>query len=221
MKRTVGLLLILALLCGGCSLMLQSGLTAGNSQRIESAHGFAFRVPSDWLMEEVDAEHVQYRFHSAEEDIYLTVVMELGGMAYDSTTEIGAALAEQLAADLYDEVETERAEETETSYRCLLRGMDADGAALVSELYLYAPFVSARYYLLFQAADAVYDESRKMIDDVIASFALTMTREEVYAHMREMREDAANASAQEDAETATDMESEAEGAGTGTEGGGQ
>ena len=49
MKRTVGLLLILALLCGGCSLMLQSGLTAGNSQRIESAHGFAFRVPSDWL----------------------------------------------------------------------------------------------------------------------------------------------------------------------------
>ena len=96
MKRTVGLLLILALLCGGCSLMLQSGLTAGNSQRIESAHGFAFRVPSDWLMEEVDAEHVQYRFHSAEEDIYLTVVMELGELAYDSTTEIGAALAEQL-----------------------------------------------------------------------------------------------------------------------------
>ena len=126
-----------------------------------------------------------------------------------------------ITADLYDEVETERAEETEASYRCLLRGMDADGAALVSELYLYAPFVSARYYLLFQATDAVYDESRKMIDDVIASFALTMTREEVYAHMREMREDAANASAQEDAETATDMESEAEGAGTGTEGGGQ
>lgn len=191
MKKLLCLLLALALLCGGCAMKFQSGLADVETVKVESEHGFAFRVPTDWQAEAVSDDYTQYRYGTADGTLSFSVVMELGGMAYDSTAEIGAALVGELQETLYGEATAARPVEGGDFYRQTLSGTDTDGAPLVSELYLYAPFVSARYYLLFHATAEAYAENERLINDVIDSFSLTMSREEVYQHMEALREQAA------------------------------
>ena len=158
----------------------------------------SFILPADWERVEPTSANGVCAFRSAEGDLTLEVVRELGAMEYYSLDELGDTVAEKIAGDLFA-AEPEREQRSgNDKYSCLMQGTDADGSALACRVDLYMPYPSAHYYLVYLATPDAYAANKKIADGILDGFTVTKSAEEMYMYIDEQR-DAAAAAAREDA----------------------
>lgn len=203
MKKMIQTMLTLALavcfaMAGtACTMSFEADLANAETVRIVNENGFSFEVPADWRQQEVDEPQYQYSLISPAGDISLLVAMEPGGMEYNSLTETGDQLCDSLSAQLYQQSKMTKAEVDKGVYDRVISGADDSGAKLVTWVRVWEPFVSVRYYLIFNATAAAYRESGKLLAGVAESFTLTQSEEQIYQLLQADRDLAAEAAAGE------------------------
>ena len=168
-------------------------------------------IPADWQQAEVkdeDGGYTLYQYESAEEDITLVIFAEMGGMEYYSLEEMGAMLCEELGTSLYSLDKLDTVENENRMYRAILRGTDMEGQNLVSDITIFSPYNSIRYYLLFTTSSSSYNAYDKIIDGIVDSFTMTLSAEESYQKVQELRDATSGAEEETPEETEEGVEDE-------------
>lgn len=192
MKKWWAILLLIALLpLGGCAVAFQNEFNDLDTQTIEHDAGYSLLLPADWILAEADDRGELY--YSADGAVSLSLLRELGGVEYYSLQEVGDMLCEDIGSELFSVVEPGAGKVKDDVYRRIIGGEDKDGNPLVSDVCIFAPYVSVRYYLVFTAASATYEENRNVIDGIAGSFTITKSEEETFQYLEAEREAAATA----------------------------
>ncbi len=195
MKKNCFYLLCIATLClslAGCG-----GLDYAASQTYQNPAGYQIVLPDTWqILQENDTETV---FGNAEGDISLTLVNDLGGVEYYSLEEINEMLAENIAANLFASYAVEdcqsQTDQCRQSYIC----HDAAGQGYVLDILVYRQDPAIKYYVIFCSPLQTYNEQKKLLDDIVHSFAQTADAETLYA-LAQQRNEAQSALENQDLE---------------------
>ena len=190
--------------CGGAPQLSEVETTVVDEEAV------SFIRPAEWLPVEPVSEHGVCAFSAPDGSLSLEVVGELGAMEYYSVEELGAEVAETVAAGLFA-AETDSEQKTaDGRFTGIMRGEDGSGQKMVCRIDLFAPYPSVHYYLLALATEDAYAESRGLLQGVADSFTVTKSDEEMYQLIREEREAAAEQAGESGDADDADNEGESE-----------
>ena len=200
MKKIFVVLLAIAVLVSGCSIVFDGDNVDMDVALYEGSSGYSLNVPNTWVMDEETDNTVS--FHSEDNQIAMSIVSELGGIDYYSMKEIKDQLTEELAAELFSSDYNVEEDSGGTKYfHRVLIGADQDGARIVVDMYANQPYVTIRHYIVIVAAASAYDTYESVIDDIISSFTVTMTEDEYLQLMENRRDATADAQIEEEQTT--------------------
>lgn len=211
MRFLLPILLVLPLLAA-CSSAKFETTTLASLNPVTYTHqsGYSLLVPESW--EKTQENLAQATFVSQENAVSLNIISELGGMDYFSLTEDYDAVAAMLGKNISN---TEVVEEPATSdakkqLRRVIKGNTEDGDTVIVDIWLTEPMPSVRYYLLFSAGGNDYNNMRPVIDEMIASFKVVKSQDEIYSLLDEARDMAKETIKEQEANSAKAQNKEQE-----------
>ena len=214
MKRKLAPILAGLLLTAGLVLWSGCASTGGPSlDRVETQtveqENFQLTLPAAWTALEAEGEHVACAYQTADGRLQLQIMEEWGGMEYYSLDEVGdllcqelsqALFAQDLAASLSAGEALSEQGNSQYYYCRTLSGQDAQGGELVCHVDVLAPYASVRYYLIYTADKESFEQNKQIIRDVLPTFAMGKTAEEIYQIIEEERTKAAEEAANQQEE---------------------
>ncbi len=192
MKKIV--LLILLTLAAVCLSACNKGsFSEADSQLYENPAGYQIRLPKDWTMEsETETETV---FLSANKDVSLVAINELGGVEYYSLAEISDMLADKISSELFSSYGTDAYQQEDQWCRQVYSCHTQAGDGYSLDIYTFRQNPAIQYYLVFCAPMSVYQQQKSVIDTIVASLTQTVDEEELY-QLTQQRKEAAEAAEQ-------------------------
>jgi hypothetical protein len=204
-KLLLGLAMVIIVL-GGCVAAEENSASNVPLQAYNSDNGFTVDIPEIWVKgEETQA---QVEFSDVDNQVAFSITTELGGVDYYSPEEIMGQLTDEIATELFSDYEIAEDSGDNATYLRILEGANADGAHLVTVLYINQPYQTIRHYLVFIASGQAYAQNATLIKQIITSFT-TMLDEDQYLQLMTARR-AAEQAAQTDDQTTDDSLTEDE-----------
>ena len=201
MKKILLLLLVFMVLLGGCSSATEQ-TEEMLLQAYSSDNGYKLELPADWLLSSETVDKTE--FADSENQLYLSITSELGGVDYFAMSEIRDQLSKKIAEQVLVGGYEISSEEAETNYfRQVLVGADSDDATIVVDIFGVQPYNTMRHYLVVIASQDAYEKYQYEIDKMVSSFTITFNEEEYLKLMDERR-----AAVVEDAENEAEQPSE-------------
>lgn len=200
------ILLLLPLLTACSSARLEATTLASlNPTTYTHQSGYSLSIPESW--EKTQESLAQATFVSQENGISLNIISELGGMDYFSLTEDYDAVAAMLGKDIsnIEVVEEPATSDSAKQLRRVIKGDTEDGNSVIIDIWLTEPMESVRYYLLFCAGGTDYENMRPVIDEMIASFKVVKSQDEIYSLLDEARDMVNETIKEQEADSAKDQ----------------
>ena len=183
MKKLFLYLMICLLILTSCT--FSTGLSKMETQLYTSPTGYHIKLPAAWQIIEDGGQSAL--FASAEGDISLTVICELGGEAYYGLGEIADMLLEQLPGSSIPWQISQTVDDTKEKLRLSVLGEDADGMEVGLDISILQPYPGMRFYLLFAASRQTLSQQDALIGDIVKSFGLDKDLPYLYGLMNEWR----------------------------------
>ena len=178
MKKLLIAIFILALLplCAGCA----KPFAGTETVKYKHPTGYEITLPASWQIEQDDPRAVF--FLSEDGGISINIITELAGFNFYSMEELGDLVFEFLQSEItglkQDSVLS--VSDKKTQYRQVLSGPLPDGDEVFLDVFIYAPMNSVRYYVILSAGKDDFSLSSKLFTDIIKSFKLYKTQDEIY-----------------------------------------
>ncbi|MCL2678039.1 MAG: hypothetical protein FWE85_03180 [Clostridiales bacterium] len=186
MKKLLTAILILALLplASACR---ERGPNFGELETVKYAHetGYEITLPASWQMERDDPRAVC--FLSEDGGVAVNIVTELGGFGFYALPELvtmfleSESLTSNISGLKRDSVPP--VSDKKTQYRQVLSGKLPEGDDVYLDVFIYAPMNSVRYYVVFSAGKEDYALNSNLFTQIIKSFELNKTKDEIYSLM--------------------------------------
>jgi len=205
-------ILLLLPLLAACSSAKFETTTLASLNPVTYTHqsGYALLVPESW--EKTQENLAQATFVSQENASSLNIISELGGMGYFSLTEDYDALTAMLGKSIsnIEVVEEPAISDAKKQLRRVIKGNMEDGNSVIIDIWLIEPMESVRYYLLFSAGGTDYDNMRPVVDEMIGSFKVVKSQDEIYGLLDEARDMVNETIKEQEKNSAKDQDTEQE-----------
>ncbi|MGI6360737.1 MAG: hypothetical protein ACOX05_00300 [Bacillota bacterium] len=161
----------------------QASLADMSPQEYRHESGFQMQLPSDWQV--LSENEVSVNFSAEQGAISLLALAEIGSSDYYTPD----LLAKNFKSSLIDQVQNMEVidepfvSNPKTQYRQLLTGKDDQGKTVYVDFWLIMPIDTVHYYLILIAGGDDYQRYVGVYDDIIASFKLSKSSAEIYAHL--------------------------------------
>jgi|GEM_PF-1386562 len=185
----LSLLLLLPLLAACTSAEEETQTLASlNPTTYTHQSGYSISIPQGW--EKTQESLAEATFVSSADAVSLNIISELGGMDYFSLTEDYDAVISMLGKKIsnIEVVEEPVTSDATKQLRRVIKGNTEDGNSVIVDIWLTEPMESVRYYLLFSAGGDDYNQFRPVIDEIIASFTVVKSQDEIYSLLDDARE---------------------------------
>jgi len=179
MKKTlIAILMFVVLTLGaGCQKPFENVETF----KYEHLTGYEITLPAAWQKMQED-QSAAY-FLSEDGGISINIITELGGFSFYSMDDLGQLLLEKLRSEIPDlkRDPVRSASSGKKQYRQVLSGTLPDGDEVFLDVFIYAPMNSVRYYVILSAGKDDFSQNSKLFSDIIKSFKLNKTEDEIYS----------------------------------------
>ena len=175
-------LIMIGLICllSGC-FKHTSSLDSMETVLYQDPHGYQLTIPQEWMSV---TEGNTVTFTSADGQISLKIITELGGYGFYSMEEIGGNVLEALRqqfADIFVEREL-FVINAKKQFRQLL-SFSEQGSRMKMDNYIYSPMASVNYFLFFVAEENNYNNMSGIFNDIIRSLSLYLSADEIYLQL--------------------------------------
>lgn len=143
--------------------------------------GYQIEIPENWQVQASEDKR-QISAVSAENNLALNIICELGGFNYYTPQDLAMTIAEKTTAS-FQNVSVILDKEVSTfaqSYRVAVSGENEEGIHTIVDVTLLQPIEGIHYYFIFSGGIDEYQAFLPQWEKMLSSFAVTKTPEEMY-----------------------------------------
>lgn len=181
--------IIVIFLCGillltfACSNEGTLRLSYMSPQKYEHSSGYQVQIPFNWQL--VSKNDYSALFSADQGVLSFNILSEIGGMDYYTPKELGQNIFGIVAklvnnATVIEELPINK---SNSQYRQLIEGKDAEGNKVYIDIWLTAPYDTVHYYLILICGGDDYEKYRGVYDDIIDRFKVTASKQEIYSYL--------------------------------------